>query len=63
MSDLSTLLVNQINQGLEGLEKKGVGYIDQSDSKGILYKIDGRYFDIRVTEMNKEENGTLGAKK
>ena len=62
MSDLSTLIINELTQKLKVLEETGVGFIDQSDTKGILYKIDGRYFDIRITEMGKEEDGTLKRK-
>ena len=51
MSDITTLLVNQVREGLEKMSKNGVGIINAEDSEGIQYAIDGRYFYISVKEL------------
>ena len=50
MSDMSRLLFNEINETLERLSRNGIGSIDCATADCIEYKIDGRVFEIRITE-------------
>ena len=57
MSDVQSLLINNVRDVLERLSKNGVGYIDCEISEGIRYCIDGRYFDVSIKEKTGgEEN-------
>lgn len=51
MSDISTLIMNEIRNSLENLSKKGVGFINSECSDEIQYQIDGRLFDIGIKEL------------
>lgn len=50
MSDMSRLLFNEINETFERLSRNGIGVIDCTTTDCIEYKIDGRVFEIRITE-------------
>ena len=50
MSDVQTLLINNVRDTLEKSQKSGVGYIDYEDGEGIGYCIDGRRFYISIKE-------------
>lgn len=50
MSDISSLIMNQIRTALEALHHSGVGFIDAESSNGFDYIIDGRVFNIDVLE-------------
>lgn len=54
MSDVQTLLLNRVREGLEKLSKENIGYINSEDCQGIQYIIDGRAFYIRVAEIGKD---------
>lgn len=51
MSDISTLILNEIRNTLEKLNSCGVGFINSEMSNLIQYQIDGRLFDITVKEI------------
>lgn len=51
MSDISTLIMNEIRNSLENLNRKGVGFINSEYSNKIQYQIDGRLFDIGIKEL------------
>lgn len=51
MSDISTLIMNEIRNSLEDLNRKGVGFINSEYSDKIQYQIDGRLFDITIKEV------------
>lgn len=53
MSDISTLLMNQIRTALNALHNSGIGYIDAETSNTFDYKVDGRTFSIQVEEGSK----------
>lgn len=53
MSDISTLIVNEIRSTLESLSKKGVGFINLETIDTIQYQIDKRLFNITVEEQNR----------
>lgn len=53
MSDISTLIINEIRSTLEGLSKKGVGFINLETIDTIQYQIDKRLFNITVEEQNR----------
>lgn len=51
MSDISTLIMNEIRNSLENLSRKGVGFINSEYSNKIQYQIDGRMFDVGIKEF------------
>ena len=51
MSDISTLIMNEIRNSLENLNRKGVGFINSECCNKIQYQIDGRLFDICIKEL------------
>ncbi len=51
MSDISTLIMNEIRNSLENLSRKGVGFINSEHSNTIQYQIDGRLFSIGIKEL------------
>lgn len=51
MSDISTLIMNEIRNSLENLNRKGVGFISSEYNNKIQYQIDGRLFDIGIKEL------------
>lgn len=51
MSDISTLIMNEVRNSLENLNRKGVGFINSEYSNKIQYQIDGRQFDIGIKEL------------
>lgn len=51
MSDISTLIMNEVRNSLENLNRKGVGFINSEYSNKIQYQIDGRLFDIGIKEL------------
>lgn len=51
MSDISTLIMNEIRNSLENLSRKGVGFINSEHSNTIQYQIDGRLFSIVIKEL------------
>lgn len=53
MSDLSKLLFNEIDEKLSELSRKGVGFIDCVATDCIEYQIDGRIFEIKITEKER----------
>lgn len=53
MSDISTLIVNEIRNTLENLSRKGVGFINLESTDTIQYQIDKRLFNITVEEQNR----------
>ena len=53
MSDVSTLIKNEIRTTLENLSRKGVGFINSETTDEIQYQIDNRVFDIVVKEQGK----------
>ena len=53
MSDISTLITNEIRTTLENLSRKGVGFINLETTDAIQYQIDNRIFDITVKEQNR----------
>lgn len=53
MSDVSTLIVNEIRNTLENLSRKGVGFINLESTDTIQYQIDKRLFNITVEEQNR----------
>jgi hypothetical protein len=50
MSDISTLLMNQIRTALNALHNSGVGFIDAESSSTFDYTVDGRTFVITIEE-------------
>lgn len=59
MSDMSRLLFNEINETLDRLSRNGIGFVDCATADCIEYKIDGRVFEIRITEKQ-QLNHSLG---
>lgn len=55
MSDMSTLILNNVRNTMESLNKNGVGFINCEYSDSIQYQIDGRLFDITVKEVERLE--------
>ena len=53
MSDISTLITNEIRDTLENLSRKGVGFINLETTDAIQYQIDNRIFDITVKEQDR----------
>ena len=53
MSDISTLITNEIRNTLENLSRKGVGFINLETTDTIQYQIDNRIFDITVKEQDR----------
>ena len=53
MSDVSTLITNEIRATLENLSRKGVGFINWETTDDIQYQIDNRIFDITVKEQDR----------
>ena len=53
MSDISTLITNEIRTTLENLSRKGIGFINLETTDTIQYQIDNRIFDITVKEQNR----------
>ena len=53
MSDVSTLITNEIRTTLENLSRKGVGFVNLETTDAIQYQIDNRIFDITVEEQKK----------
>lgn len=53
MSDVSTLIINEIRNTLENLSRKGVGFINMESTDTIQYQIDKRRFNIIVEEQNR----------
>lgn len=53
MSDISTLIKNEIKTTLENLSRKGVGFINWETTDEIQYQIDNRIFDITVKEQDR----------
>ena len=53
MSDISTLITNEIRNTLENLSRKGVGFINLETTDSIQYQIDNRIFDITVKERDR----------
>ena len=53
MSDISTLITNEIRNTLENLSRKGVGFINLDTTDAIQYQIDNRIFDITVKEHDR----------
>lgn len=51
MSDISTLIMNEIRNSLENLSRKGVGFINSEHSNTIQYQIDVRLFSIGIKEL------------
>ena len=55
VSDISSLIMNQIRTALEALHHSGVGFIDEESTEGFDYIIDGRVFNIAVLEDGEEK--------
>ena len=53
MSDISTLITNEIRTTLENISRKGVGFINLETTDVIQYQIDNRIFDITVKEQDR----------
>lgn len=53
MSDVSTLIINEIRDTLENLSRKGIGFINLETIDAIQYQIDNRIFDIIVKEQDR----------
>ena len=53
MSDISTLITNEVRITLENLSSKGVGFINMETIDTIQYQIDNRIFDITVKEHDR----------
>ena len=53
MSDISTLITNEIRTTLENLSRKGVGFINLETTDVIQYQVDNRIFDITVKEQDR----------
>ena len=53
MSDISTLITNEIRNTLENLSRKGGGFINLETTDAIQYQIDNRIFDITVKEQDR----------
>ena len=53
MSDVSTLITNEIRTTLENLSRKGVGFINFETTDAIQYQIDNRLFNITIEEEKK----------
>ena len=53
MSDISTLITNEIRDALENLSRKGVGFINLETTDSIQYQIDNRIFNITVKERDR----------
>ena len=51
MSDIGTLIMNEVRSSLENLSRKGVGFINSEHNNTIQYQIDGRLFDIGIKEL------------
>lgn len=56
VSDLETLLMNEIRKPLEQMQRNNIGYIDGETSNEIYYKIDERIFRIRIKEVDSTGN-------
>lgn len=53
MSDISTLIMNEIRNTLENLNRKGIGFINLEAIDTIQYSIDKRLFNITIEEQNR----------
>lgn len=62
MNHIETLLMNQIRNSLETLQRTGVGFISQESSKGMVYEVDRREIMIRVCEITKTCGGSAPVK-
>ena len=60
MSDISTLITNEIRTTLENLSRKGVGFINLESTDAIQYQIDNRIFDITVKEHDRQNARFIG---
>ena len=55
MSDVSTLILNEVREQLKRLSSEGIGYINFETSDSIQYVIDKRHFNITVEETDEIE--------
>lgn len=55
MSDVSTLILNEVREQLKRLYSEGIGYINFETSDSIQYVIDKRHFNITVEETDEIE--------
>ena len=51
---IKALLLGEIEQALERLSKRGVGYIDITDTYTITYCIDNAYYLIEIRDIEPE---------
>lgn len=56
MSDLVALLINEIIKPLKQIQRIGVGCIDNEKTGEVYYRIDDRYFRIKVEEVDSMGN-------
>ena len=63
MSDISTLITNEIRNTLENLSRKGVGFINLETTDVIQYQIDNRIFDITVKEQDRQNARFIGERR
>lgn len=56
MTHIETLVMNQVRESLEKLEKQGVGFIGAEYTKEIQYNVDGRTIRVRVAEAPDAEH-------
>lgn len=54
MSDIETLLMNEVRETMEKLERSGVGRIDVETMGRIIYTIDGKFYAVTVKEVSQE---------
>lgn len=47
---IQAFLMHEIEELLEAIQKRGVGYIDRTGVGEIDYKIDGVVYHIKITE-------------
>ena len=52
MSDISTLITNEIRNTLENLRRKGGGFINWETTDVIQYQVGNRIVDITVKEQD-----------
>lgn len=50
MTHIETLIMNNIREALEKLQKQGVGYIDLEQTSVIHYNIDGKNIRVEVKD-------------
>ena len=63
MSDISTLITNEIRNTLENLSRKGVGFINLETTDAIQYQIDNRIFDITVKEQDRQNARSMAERR